>query len=79
MTTKTTKPTTREISAYVRDRGLRPLIVTLHGPLIELRAKGLRQREVLDLAAVYGMAVRARMAVEKAERAAKRKGKGSRR
>lgn len=73
MTTKSTKPVTRETSAYVRDRGLRPLIVTVHGSLLELRAKGLRSRETLDLAAAYGIAVRARLAVEKAERKAARK------
>lgn len=74
MTTKAIKPVTRETSAYVRDRGLRPVIVTVIGGHIELRAKGLRSRECLDLAWCYQTAVKARVARERAERrAAKRR------
>lgn len=69
MTTRSTRPVTRESSAFVRDRGLRPIIVTVVGSMIELRAKGLRSREVLDLAACYGIAIKQRLAREKAERA----------
>jgi len=73
--TPSTKPTTRETTAYVRDRGLRALVVTVHGGLIELRAKGLRSRETVDLAALYSMAVKARLARERAEKRASRKRK----
>lgn len=73
MTTRSTKPVTRESSAYVRDKGLRPVIVTIQGGLIELRAKGLRSREVLDLAWCYQFAVKARVARERAERKASKK------
>lgn len=77
--TPSTKPVTRETSAYVRDRGLRPVIATITGSVIELRAKGLRSREYLDLAWCYQAAVNARVAQERAERKAGRKsGKGKR-
>ena len=78
--TPSTKPVTRETSAYVRDRGLRPVIATITGSVIELRAKGLRSREYLDLAWCYQAAVKARVALERAERKAARKsgGKGKR-
>lgn len=79
MTTPSTRPVTRETSAFVRDRGLRPLIVTVVGSLLELRPKGLRNRETLDLAACYGLAVRQRVAREKAERQAERKARRGRR
>jgi hypothetical protein len=78
MTTLSTKPTTRETSAYVRDRGMRALIITVHGSLIELRAKGLRQRETLDIASLYSYAVKGRIAREKAEKRAARKARGAR-
>ncbi len=72
--TPSTKPVTRETSAYVRDKGLRPVIATLVGSVVELRAKGLRSREYLDLAWCYQQAVKQRVAAERAERkAGKRK------
>lgn len=74
MTTTSSKPTTRESSAFIRDRGVRPIIITVHGCLVELRAKGLRQREVVDITSMYCWAVKSRLAREKAERKAKRKG-----
>jgi hypothetical protein len=77
MTTKSTRAVTRESSAFVRDRGLRPIIVTVTGSIIELRAKGLRQREALDLAACYSIAVKQRLNSEKAERAAAKKAKAA--
>jgi hypothetical protein len=73
MTTKSTKPVRRETSALVRDRGLRPLIVTVHHGLLLLRAKGLRREETLDLAGCYAIAIRQRLAREQAEKKAKRK------
>lgn len=74
--TPSTKPTTRITLAFFRDKGLRPIIVTVVGSILELRCKGLRTRETIDIAAVYGMAVRSRLAHEKSERKkAKAKGK----
>ena len=72
--TPSSKPVTRESSAYVRDRGLRPIIATITGSVVELRAKGLRSREYIDLAWAYQYAVKQRVAQERAERKAKRKG-----
>jgi len=73
MTTKSTKPVRRETSALVRDRGLRPLIVTVHHGLLLLRAKGLRREESLDLAGCYAIAILQRVAREKEERKRKKK------
>lgn len=82
MTTRSIKPVSRETTAFVRDRGSRPLIATLVGGLLELRPKGLRTREVVDLAAVYEMAVKARVFAAKTargkERAAKAKARAER-
>lgn len=75
MTTKSVRPVTRETSAYVRDRGLRPVIVTVHHGLIELRAKGLRTREVVDVGTIYLQAVRARVFRERMEKSKARKAK----
>jgi len=57
----------------VRDRGLRPIIATITGSVIELRAKGLRSREYIDLAWAYQHAVKQRVAQERADMKAKRK------
>jgi hypothetical protein len=73
--TPSTRPVTRLSSAYVRDKGLRAVVVTIVGPIIELRAKGLRSRETLDLASCYGLAVKQRLAREKSERKAARAAK----
>lgn len=70
--TPTTKPTVRITPALVRERGLRPLVATLHGSLISLRPKGCRREEVVDLAAIYHMAVKQRVARERAEKLAKK-------
>lgn len=78
MTTSSLKsPVTRITGAYIRDRGLREVIVTIHGSIVELRAKGLRQREVLDISSLYYQAVKQRVANEKRERMAARKAKRS--
>ena len=71
--TPSTKPTRRESSAFVRERGFRPLIATLHGSVLLLRPKGLRREEVLDLGAAWSLAVKQRVAREQAERKAARK------
>lgn len=79
MTTNSTQsPVTRETNAYVRDKGLRPVMATLTGGVIIMRAKGLRSREVLDLGWCYSQAVKQRLAQERAERrSASGKGKRS--
>ena len=74
MTTKSTNPVTRETNAYVRDKGLRALVVTVHGSLLELRPKGLRSRDTVDLASVYERAVRDRVLFERNEKRKARKG-----
>lgn len=72
-TSSITSPVTRETPASVRDKGSRAVIATIRGGLLELRAKGLRTTECLDLASLYYQAVRYRVAREKAERKAARK------
>lgn len=72
--TPSTKPVRRLTSAFVRDRGLRPLVATIHGSVLILRAKGLRREEVLALDDAYAIAVKARVLRERAE---KRKAKKS--
>lgn len=67
MATKSFKPVTRESTAMVRERGLRAVMVTIVGGVIELRAKGLRSRETVDLAWCYYAAVKQRVALERAE------------
>lgn len=71
--TPSTKPVTRLSSAYVRDKGFRPIVVTITGSIIELRGKGLRRTEVLDLAFCYQTAIKQRVARERAEKIALRK------
>lgn len=71
--TPSTKPVTRLTSAYVRDKGLRPIVITVVGSYVEVRAKGLRSRETMDIAAIYSWAVKARMAQQRAERRAAKK------
>lgn len=71
--TPSIKPVRRLTSALVRERGLRPLVATLHGSLLLLRPKGLHGEEVLDLGAAWSMAVKQRVASEQAAKRAKRK------
>ena len=68
MTTKSTKPVSREMSAFVRDRGMRPLIATLHGSLLILRGKGLRREETIDIGACFDLAVKQRVCRERVEK-----------
>lgn len=72
--TPSTKRVTRLTSAWVRDQGMRPVVAALVGSVLELRAKGRRQVEVLDIATLYYRAVKARVISEKAARKAARKG-----
>ena len=71
--TKSLCPVTRETSAIVRDRGLRPVIVTVAGGVLELRAKGLRSTETLDLAWCFAAAVKQRVQMQKVGRAKARR------
>ena len=73
--TPSTRPVSRITSAYTRNRGLRPIVATLHGSMLILRCKGLRTSETLDLSWAYLEAVKQRVAREKAEKKAKRKAK----
>jgi hypothetical protein len=73
--TPSTRPVTRLTSAYIFDRGTRPLVATITGSLIELRAKGLRTTETLDLASMYHFAIKARIARERDAKKAARKSK----
>lgn len=68
--TPSSKPVTRLTSAWVRDQGFRAVVATITGSVIELRAKGRRQVEVVDVASLYYRAVKERV---NAERAAKKK------
>lgn len=72
-TSSATSPVTRETTAYVRDRGLRPVIVTISHGLIELRCKGLKSREVVDITSIYSRAVKERVIAERAAKKAVRK------
>lgn len=72
-TSSTTSPVTRETPAYVRERGMRAVLVTIRGGLLELRAKGLRSTETVDVATLYYQAVKARVIRERAEKKAARK------
>ena len=75
MVTKSLRPVTRETSAVVRDKGPRAVIVTVVGGVIELRAKGLRSIETLDVAWGYTAAVRQRLQLQRVERAKSRRRK----
>lgn len=74
--TPSTKPVTRLTSAWVRDQGMRPIVATIVGSVLELRTKGRRKVETLDLASLYFQAVKARVI---AERKAKREARSKKR
>ena len=61
MATTSIKPTIRETSATTFDRGERNLIVTIHHGVIKIRPKGLKSEEIVDIAAIYEQAVKARV------------------
>lgn len=73
-TSSITSPVTRETTAYVRDKGLRPVIITINAGVLTLRAKGLRSRETLDIGWCYQQAVKQRVVQERAEKRAARRG-----
>jgi hypothetical protein len=73
--TPSTRPVTRLSTAYVRERGPRQVVVTITGSLIELRPKGLRSTETVDIASLWHQAVKARVLRDKAAKKAARKAK----
>jgi hypothetical protein len=72
-TSSVTSPVTRETPALVFDRGTRRIIVTIRDGLIELRAKGLRTTEAVDIASLYTRAVKERVIFERTQRRKARK------
>ena len=72
--TPLSKPVTRRSHEMRRDRSkLRRIVVTLHpAGYIGLRLERTRREEVLSLAAAYDVAVKMRVADEKAEKARQR-------
>jgi hypothetical protein len=73
--TPLTRKVTRRSSETYRDRSrMRRIVITLYpAGVIGLRLEKTRQEETLSLTAAYEMAVRARVAFERAQKA-KRKG-----
>jgi len=76
VTAHVTKPLKRRTDARVQDQGSRRLIVTLYPDgCIGLRPERTRREETVSLSACWQMAVRQRVAYERAQKkAAKRKG-----
>jgi len=72
--TPSTKPVTRVTSAFVRDRGMRQVVATITGSLIELRLKGCRQVETVDVASMWYGALKARVIRDRLAKKAARKG-----
>jgi hypothetical protein len=73
--TPSTKPVTRLTSAYVRDRGMRQVVVTVTGSLLELRLKGCRQVETVDIGSLWYSAIKARVLHTAAVKRALKKGR----
>jgi hypothetical protein len=70
MTTKLTKPVTRESAAT--DRGV-PLIVTLHPRHLEIRAKGTRRRYSVSYEACMWVAIKREAEERRQEKARQRR------
>ena len=77
MTTRSIRPLTRQTSPAVRERGLRQGIQILVGCVIELRAKGLRSPEMLEVSRCCYAAVKQRVNGERAERVKAMRGRSS--
>lgn len=71
--TRLTKPVTRSTDNAIRDGArLRPLVVTLYpGGVIGLRPSKTRREELLTVEAAYSLAIKQRVAKERAEKKAK--------
>ncbi len=72
--TPLSKRVTRKSSALVRDGGRsRQLVVTMYpGDLLGLRPERTRREELIPLTAIYSLAVKMRVAQQRADRKAKR-------
>jgi len=77
MTTRSIRPVTRQTSPVVGECGLRPVILTVVGCVIELRAKGLRSTEMLEVSRRCYAAVKQRVIGERAERVKAMPGRSS--
>lgn len=75
MTTTLTKPVKRRSNTLRRDRAkMRAIVITLYpAGFIGLRLEGTRREETIPLEHVYERAIKMRLALAKAEKAAKRK------
>lgn len=75
--TDTNKPVRRRTEALVREQGkLRRVIVTIYPSMVlGLRLEKTRREEYLTIHAAYGLAVKARVAQERREKAEKKKAK----
>jgi hypothetical protein len=75
--TPLTRKVTRRSSETYRDRSkLRRIVVTLYpSGVIGLRLEKTRQEETLSLSAAYEMAVRARVAFDRAQKARRKGGR----
>lgn len=73
--TSLTKPVTRRSSLCVRECGKwREMVVTLFpNDTIGLRPAGTHRQEIVTLASVYSLAVKQRVAAERADKKARRK------
>lgn len=73
------KPIKRSTNAVIRDKGrTRRLVVTLYpGDVIGLRPEKTRREEITSLAAVYSLAIKQRLAAERAEKIKARKARQS--
>ena len=73
--TALTKPITRRTDNEIRDGSKRrPLVITLYtGGIIGLRPSKTRREELLTVEAAYDLAIKQRVARERAEKKGKRK------
>lgn len=67
-TSSVTSPVTRITPAIVRDLGARQVILTIRDGLLELRCKGLKRTECVDIASLYYQTVKQRVAFERAQK-----------
>jgi len=75
--TSLTKPITRRTDNEIRDGSRRrPLVITLYpGGIVGLRPSKTRREEIITIEAIYSLAVKQRVAKERAEKKAARKRK----
>ncbi len=73
--TRLTKPVTRSTDNEIRDGAKRrPLVITLYpGGVIGLRPSKTRREELLTVEAAYSLAIKQRVAKERAEKKARKR------